>query len=248
MNCPRCEHHGLDPVAVDRSVRVDWCSGCGGAFYETGELDAVLGASPALDERSTTPGLSCPACTTAMVELRWPAGGAVRIDACPSCKGHWLDRGELVHLKEHLASTRGSSSSAGPASHIPLSRLPAQVRTLQWRWVAGGAAVMLLSFACILGGLSFFDLLDELRDRSGTGEQVLALWSLLLCYPLGGLLIGRGSSGYTIWEAALAAIPTTLVLGLAVGGFNLLQTVGLILAGFVLALLGAVAGERLSGR
>lgn len=250
MNCPRCENHGLDPVAVDRTIRVDWCSGCGGAFYEPGELHAVLGATPEIPASLGTPGLSCPSCVAGMVKLRWPAQGSVRIDACPACKGHWLDRGELVHLREHLEPKGRSSSAApsGPTGHIPLSRLATPIRSLQWTWVAGGAVVMLLIFASILGGLSFFDLLEALRDRSGTSGQLLALWSLVLSYAVGGVVIGRGSSGYTIWEAAIAAVPTTLVLGLTVGGFNLLQTAGLILVGFVLALLGAVAGERLSGR
>lgn len=248
MNCPRCESHPLDPVAVDQTVRVDWCSRCGGAFYAAGELRAVLGSAPT--GQGTKPGVRCPSCQTTMVEQRWPASGTVRIDGCPGCEGHWLDKGELVRLRQSLDEDRRAAAVArtGPTAHIPVHRLAAPLRTLQWPWVAGGAIIMLLSFATILGLLDFFRLLEALRDRQISGGQITALWALVLAYPVGGLLIGRGSSGFTVWEAAIASIPTTIAMGWLVASFSWLQTLGLVLVGFVLALLGAVAGERLSGR
>ena len=47
----------------------------------------------------------------------------VTVDACPRCRGVWLDRGELDKLialesapdEEFLAEIRGSSTDAGPA-------------------------------------------------------------------------------------------------------------------------------------
>ncbi len=41
------------------------------------------------------PGLTCPSCTTTLVPVD---RSGVLIDACPSCRGIWLDRGELDKL------------------------------------------------------------------------------------------------------------------------------------------------------
>ena len=42
--------------------------------------------------------MTCPACGGELVELE---RSGVRVDACRSCRGVWLDRGELERVVEH---------------------------------------------------------------------------------------------------------------------------------------------------
>ena len=44
--------------------------------------------------------MKCPACD---IELRMSERRGVEIDYCPTCRGVWLDRGELDKLLEHAS-------------------------------------------------------------------------------------------------------------------------------------------------
>ena len=46
---------------------------------------------------------SCPVCSIPMDEVK---KSGVLIDVCPSCKGVWLDRGELTRLLENIKTYR----------------------------------------------------------------------------------------------------------------------------------------------
>ncbi len=63
------------------------------------------------------PLLMCPNCNAAMQELK---RDAVAFDMCPTCRGVWLDRGELEKL---IAAGRGEASptsfGASPPPHAP---------------------------------------------------------------------------------------------------------------------------------
>lgn len=63
----------------------------------------------------------CPACRT---ELQMSERSGVEIDYCPSCRGVWLDRGELDKIIERSASAATAPPalpsqgwSGGPAPH-----------------------------------------------------------------------------------------------------------------------------------
>jgi Zn-finger nucleic acid-binding protein len=45
--------------------------------------------------RPVRPQIGCPTCHSSLVEVE---RSGVRIDACPQCRGVWLDRGELDRL------------------------------------------------------------------------------------------------------------------------------------------------------
>jgi len=49
--------------------------------------------------------MKCPACAC---ELRMSERKGVEIDYCPTCRGVWLDRGELDKLLEHANHEQGS--------------------------------------------------------------------------------------------------------------------------------------------
>lgn len=60
---------------------------------------------------------SCPSCDIAMEVQNFED---VLIDVCPSCKGVWLDRGEMhkviAHVRRQEAETPSGDFSAAPAA------------------------------------------------------------------------------------------------------------------------------------
>lgn len=109
MRCPR------DGTLLDEKplgdVLIDECSHCHGLFFDGGELEQVQGGSlfPYLSKRpaeSDTP--RCPRCDTLMQPYRYTgklrgqplASEPLVIDHCPSCRGYWLDQGELGDVRD----------------------------------------------------------------------------------------------------------------------------------------------------
>ena len=70
-----------------------------------------------------TDSLTCPSCSEPSILAAIDRGGVV-VDACPRCRGVWLDRGELDKLieleaspnEDFLAEIRGGSSGREPDS------------------------------------------------------------------------------------------------------------------------------------
>lgn len=62
--------------------------------------------------------MKCPACTTA---LHMSERAGIEIDFCPSCRGVWLDRGELDKIIE-------KSALPNPVAATPMAQrgMPAQ--------------------------------------------------------------------------------------------------------------------------
>ena len=60
----------------------------------------------------------CPACKT---PLSMTDRSGIEIDFCPSCRGVWLDRGELDKIIDRAAAPAGvpSSSYSAPYAHAP---------------------------------------------------------------------------------------------------------------------------------
>ena len=84
--------------------------------------------------------LTCPSCSEPSILAAIDRGGVV-VDACPRCRGVWLDRGELDKLieleaspnEDFLAEIRGSSSGREPPrgrDASPRGRTPRQLRRL----------------------------------------------------------------------------------------------------------------------
>lgn len=90
------------------SVELDECTHCGGLWFDQGELEKVASfdelpqrlwkplttSRPPLRPEGTRP---CPHCAEIMVGTLIKA---VRVDLCSTCKGMWLDQGELNKLLE----------------------------------------------------------------------------------------------------------------------------------------------------
>ncbi len=100
LDCPKCPASPMEEKTVD-GVTIDECPRCGGRWYDLGELGRSS-KDPYKFQKASEGGLHkprpgralCPHCSNAMVN-----GGLIsellRVDACPGCKGMWLDKNEL---------------------------------------------------------------------------------------------------------------------------------------------------------
>ena len=116
MECPRCSD-ALRAIDTAEGPTVDFCGGCGGTWYDDGELEAVLGLSRRVRIRKlafdSRPGPPCPRCASPMEEVGYPPEQPVRIDVCTSCHGVWLDKAELAQLR----TARGQKPRATEVKH-----------------------------------------------------------------------------------------------------------------------------------
>lgn len=71
--------------------------------------------------------MKCPVC--ANVDLLLAERHGVEIDYCPTCRGVWLDRGELDKIIEREPGASGRYQSEPPARHMP----PPQPQYIQGR-------------------------------------------------------------------------------------------------------------------
>jgi len=102
--CPRCSGTKLRPINIKeaRNIEVDVCDKCGGVFYDYGELVNFFGSyfnysNIMKNMQPVSSDLLCPACQLQMQGL-YRKDVNLTIDHCPTCKGFWLDKGELETL------------------------------------------------------------------------------------------------------------------------------------------------------
>jgi hypothetical protein len=61
--------------------------------------------------------MQCPTCDS--VQLVMSERHGIEIDYCPTCRGVWLDRGELDKIIERSAGESGPTRSQAQPSHQP---------------------------------------------------------------------------------------------------------------------------------
>jgi Zn-finger nucleic acid-binding protein len=104
MTCPKC---GGELRAVRAaSIDVDRCPACGGVWCDDHELQVLLDAPTEalaalrgsggreLDQQAA----ACPRDGARLTRMFSSRTRAVTVDACPDCRGIWLDGGELERL------------------------------------------------------------------------------------------------------------------------------------------------------
>ena len=114
MKCLRCETMELNVETRGDGadvIEIDVCPSCGGIWLDAAELAKIddnffvdvekmelLKAAPTAEDDK----LLCPRCEGVKVlEKVHPRGHKeLIIDKCPSCRGFWLDRGELEKLED----------------------------------------------------------------------------------------------------------------------------------------------------
>ncbi|RMG15270.1 MAG: hypothetical protein D6731_08775 [Planctomycetota bacterium] len=101
FRCPKCGAK-LWHIAREGNV-VEVCSDCEGMWFDASELTVLLGVYRRLSTDAGTPcGARCVRCAAELRSVRFP-GSDVTVDACPDCRGTFLDRGEFEQLKAHVA-------------------------------------------------------------------------------------------------------------------------------------------------
>ncbi|MGH7887227.1 MAG: zf-TFIIB domain-containing protein [Candidatus Binatia bacterium] len=106
MNCPKCKSESLANFKID-DVTVDRCSFCDGVWFDAHELGqllaedaeqvALLRRGDAREEFDGKKGF-CPRDAGELLRVYSAVDRTVIIDACPDCRGIWLDGGEFEKL------------------------------------------------------------------------------------------------------------------------------------------------------
>ena len=106
MKCPKCNSESLAAFKVEE-VTVDRCSSCDGIWFDAQELGELL-AEEAKQVASLRRGNmheeldgkkgNCPRDATELLRVYSAADKTVILDACPECRGIWLDGGEFEKL------------------------------------------------------------------------------------------------------------------------------------------------------
>jgi uncharacterized protein len=152
MICPRCG--GNLTERRFGAVAVDGCSACGGLWLDanelgqiardpsTGLMDVERAFQPAVSAEAGAGTMACPKCGAALYRFEFPHTPGVPLDACPACKGVWMDDGELQQIAERLAEARKKTASVSPNAAMEQSQQEAQ------RQQARVATAFLLSSPC----------------------------------------------------------------------------------------------------
>ena len=113
MKCPKCDHT-LVATKV-REVEVDRCKSCQGIWCDHRELGELLGQNKwrlhkltgaAPQDQLNRKRAKCPRDQTDLIRVGSVHDRKIVLDSCPTCKGIWLDGGELDRL---LEATPGGS-------------------------------------------------------------------------------------------------------------------------------------------
>lgn len=116
MKCP-ADGAELRTAPYEADIQVDSCAACGGVWLDVGELERIeatvekdyreaLKQVPrdtinALEmaRQQAAPDRQCPRCDRRMEKREHGFCSQIIVDVCPSCRGVWLDRGELAALE-----------------------------------------------------------------------------------------------------------------------------------------------------
>ena len=107
MECPKCS--GTLAEKEFGGVRVDRCAECDGIWFDAKEVRALVAhakASPDEVPKSSSSATSeqdekngtCPRCTEDLHRVESLAVDGLHYDQCMSCRGAWLDAGELAQI------------------------------------------------------------------------------------------------------------------------------------------------------
>lgn len=114
MKCLRCKTVDLvvkNHVGMNNKMEIDMCPTCQGTWLDSEELHkiddgffinleeiAFDAATPTVED----PELQCSRCdgSPGMKKVSPPGHPRLVIDICPSCKGFWLDNGEIEKMRK----------------------------------------------------------------------------------------------------------------------------------------------------
>jgi Zn-finger nucleic acid-binding protein len=143
LSCPACSRD-FHPMPL-RGVEVDKCVGCGGLWFDGGELaKAARGPLPTMKPL----GVSKRACPHCLVAMQVGRAADVEVDRCATCKGVYLDAGEFVRLvpisNDALHGKGPKTSGGAEPSYTSYSD------AMNGRGAAGAAVIALQVLAAII--------------------------------------------------------------------------------------------------
>jgi Zn-finger nucleic acid-binding protein len=194
---------------------VDGCDTCGGVWFDVNELSQLVSGGrqvvgwaeqlfdpPQVSEQLPSDQALCPTCTVPLYPFQPKRTPDVTLDACPRCKGIWVDDRELEAIARHMPGTP-------PAPRDVRCRVRAAAATVH--------AGLLMCPRCD------FRLSEKPADLSnldlGQGEPRVEH-----CEACGGVWVDPGSLNVLMglpanwleeWQAQLAATVRRLAVALA---------------------------------
>lgn len=143
MKCPRCSNV---LTAIDyEGLEIETCSNCGGEWLDGDELGKVVriretrfdaGEQRAIAEAEPVHGiptheaghdLNCPRDDAAMQPVNYGGSTGIIVDRCPTCKGMWVDAGELEKVQMLVESWKDDLPEDLKKYGPTLSRVEAEV-------------------------------------------------------------------------------------------------------------------------
>ncbi|OGO00650.1 MAG: hypothetical protein A2Y90_02875 [Chloroflexi bacterium RBG_13_52_12] len=114
MICPVC---GKDALIVEyESIELDYCPGCHGVWFDSGELELLLeaagmdsinyfldGVTHSLEVAASEKKHRCPVCRGKMKKVHIDEDKKIVVDVCNGGHGIWFDGGEVNSLVKALA-------------------------------------------------------------------------------------------------------------------------------------------------
>ena len=211
MACPRCNSRTLNAVDTDAGPTLDFCSSCGGVWFDKGEIEAFLSwkSAPSRLERSLDL-THCPLCETpTLTGFSFGADGPL-LDGCTTCEGIWCDQGEVVAIRRTVPKARMAEVEG---KMIPLMAVSERTgAVIDWKWVCIGAVLMLMGMGLSSIPINIWIASDAVMDAPNrTSPDVLIAAGGALAFGGSGFIVGWRSSGYTLLEPAIVAIPVALM-------------------------------------
>jgi len=127
MDCPK-DGAKLQTKAYESDIEVDQCAECGGMWLDEGELEKIqkstehdygdeLREMPPFATRAyemarqqAAADLCCPKCGQEMTKKEYAYASQIIVDTCLSCRGVWLDRGEIEALEVFFERSKSNAA------------------------------------------------------------------------------------------------------------------------------------------
>jgi Zn-finger nucleic acid-binding protein len=126
MICPACK--GVVVVVEYERIELDYCTHCGGVWFDTGELELLAerlsldGQGLTMEEIIALPERKvsekrrrCPICRRRMRKVVIGSDPEVLVDVCPVGDGTWFDGGEVAQV---LSQLHGHSPPSGGQGRV----------------------------------------------------------------------------------------------------------------------------------
>jgi Zn-finger nucleic acid-binding protein len=115
--CPQCnlklQAFYLKNADETQLLEIDGCRKCGGQWFDSGELERVVGKKLELQWRDGQSHRLCARCRNPMKAWKTKAAG-VELEKCESCRGIFLDANELSQLGAAAANRAARGALVRP--------------------------------------------------------------------------------------------------------------------------------------